>query len=365
MRFLSVASVGLALLAGCGPTDVRQGSTSSGSSSGSAGSSTTTGTNSGMGASTVATSTGTSSTSSASTSSTTRTSTSSGTGSTSTCSCAGCTNLGLACDVASGCMCVANSTSTSTSTSSSGSTGVAGICSSQRCVVYAQTDHELYQVDPTDAGNLQDLCAFGGALGSTSADAVNDIAVRADGQLYAITKTDLYTVDPSTCAATHVQSVAPPGGNSFNCLGFLSDGTLLGATSQGDVTKIDPTTGAPTQVGSFGGGLKCSGDIVAVSNGVADLIFASAKPISGSSSSDKLVSLDPNNGYQATVIGDIGSPSVFGLGFWGGKLYGFTSSGDTLEIDPGTGHGNVLHQTSPTLKFYGAGTTPRAPIISH
>ena len=232
-------------------------------------------------------------------------------------------------------------------------------------MVFAQTDHELYQVDPTNPGTLQDLGAFGGALTSTSADAVNDIAVRADGTLYAITKTDLYSVNPTTCVATHLLSVPAPGGNSFNCLGFLSDGTLLGATSQGDVTRIDPTNGTTSQVGSFGNNLKCSGDIVAVSNGTSDVIFASAKPISGSSSTDQLVILDATHGYQATVVGDIGSTSVFGLGFWGGKLYGFDSGGETLEIDPATGQGTVLHSSSPVLKFYGAGTTPLAPVLSH
>ena len=53
-----------------------------------------------------------------------------------------------------------------------------------------------------------------------------------------------------------------------------------------------------------------------------------------------------------------------GLGFWGGSLYGFSSGGSTLKIDPATGIGTTLN-TNSALKFYGAGTTPRAPILNH
>jgi hypothetical protein len=194
---------------------------------------------------------------------------------------------------------------------------------------------------------------------------VNDIAVKADGTLYAVTKTDLYEVDPSSCSATHVHSITSSASNGYNCMAFLTDGTLLAATAQGDVTQIDPSTGAPSQVGTFGSNLACSGDIVAVNNGTNDVIFATAKPLSGTSSNgDKLVTLDPNNSYHATVIGSVGYSGVYGLGFWGGKLYGFDKNGHVLEIDPGTGAGTVLNTTSPALTFYGAGTTPRAPIFN-
>jgi hypothetical protein len=249
---------------------------------------------------------------------------------------------------------------TGTDTTSAGSTGGTtgdALCSTQRCVVYAETDHELYEIDPAHPDSTTKLCTFGGALTSSTADSVNDIAVQRDGALYGITRTDLYRIDPATCAATHVVQMASSG---FNCLAFDGQGHLIAATQTGDVSLIDVGTGAVTAAGRFGGTLGCSGDLVTLSNG---LVYATAKDSSCTSNcTDLLVTLDPSNGYQATTVGDIGSAGVFGLGFWGGVLYGFTKNGESIQIDPASGAGTTLG-VQATLKFYGAGTTPLAPIL--
>lgn len=262
-----------------------------------------------------------------------------------------------------------SSTGTTTAGASSGTTGTSGagsgsggssgstICDTQRCVVYASADHDLYQVDPTTL-NETHLCSFGGAL--TSTDVVTDIAVTAEGTLYAITKTRLFTVDPQTCVATLKTSLSTAG-TSWVGLTFTANGLLLGADSVGNVVTIDPASGAVTPAGSFGGTLICSGDIVAIQNGT---IYATAKDTSCSSGcNDKLVTLDPNNGYHATAIGDVGTyHAVYGLGYWGGKLYGFQHGGATLQIDPASGATSEINFSSG-VAFSGGATTPLAPVF--
>jgi hypothetical protein len=124
------------------------------------------------------------------------------------------------------------------------------------------------------------------------------------------------------------------------------------------VVSINPSSGAVSSAGSFGS-LACSGDLVAI-NDANGTIYATATDPSCSSCNDKLVTLDPNS-YAATVIGDVGYTKVFGLGFWGGKLYGFTHAGLTLQINPQTGAATQIDTSS--YSFSGGATTPLAPIF--
>ena len=225
----------------------------------------------------------------------------------------------------------------------------ANICTTQSCVVYAETATDLYQVDPV-ALTQTHLCAFSGVGG-----AVNDIAVDASGVLYALTATTLYRVDPRTCASTQVASIA--GAVNFNGLSFLADGRLVAVDDTGAVDQIDPATGAVSSVGSYGGNLGSSGDLVAISSGE---IYATARDRSGAITDDVLVKLDPARGFAATAVGTItGFRQIYGLGYWAGVLYGFDSSGQVTKIDPATGRASLAINNA--LVWYGAGTTPLAP----
>ena len=259
-------------------------------------------------------------------------------------------------------------TSSPTTAAASGSGGTAGgsLCgSSDLCTVYASSDTDLYQVDPTTNPPTQThLCAFSGAL--TSSDTVTDIATESQGTLFAITETDLYTVDPaSNCAATHVASLSGTATTRWVCLSFSATGTLLASDEDGNVVTINTTTGAITAAGSFGNGMGCSGDFVAVNAGTeltAPTIFATATQPSGTGTgNDQLVTLDSTNGYTATILGDTGYKAIYGLGYVGGTLYGFTHAGQTLQINPSTGASTVLTTTSPVAAFSGGATTPLAP----
>ena len=263
-----------------------------------------------------------------------------------------CLTLGCsgACDPVA-CTCLSG-----TSGGSTGAPDAGDICTSQHCIIYAETVHTLYQVDPSPPNAISELCDFGGAIHGDAG--VNDIAVQRDGTLWGITKTDLYRVDPNTCAGTHVSALAQSAGG-FNCLTFTNQDTLLAADQAGQVLTINTATGAVANAGSFGGNYGCSGDILATADGT---LYATAKTITGTHGNDMLVTLDPANGYHATRVSssDLGYRSVFGLGFWGGTLYGFDTDGHVLSIDPVTGVGTLLH-TETDAVFYGAGTTPLAP----
>jgi hypothetical protein len=218
--------------------------------------------------------------------------------------------------------------------------------------VYAQTATDLYTIDPTTLTQTH-VGTFGGDLAGLQ---VFDIAVRADGLIYAITSTDLYTVNPSSCLGTHVASLGTS--TVFNSLTFTLSGQLLAAdATAGDVDEIDPTTGTVTTVGSYGNGLTSSGDLVALSSGV---IYATANDFT--SGSDVLVTVDPTNGYAATVIGPTGFSQIYGLAYWAGVIYGFDSVGHVITISPATGVGTQVGTNSSP--WYGAGTTPRAPIVN-
>ncbi len=228
------------------------------------------------------------------------------------------------------------------------------MCEAQRCVVFAATSTDLYQVDPAQPDKVQHLCAFGGAI--TPQTQINDIAVAKNGLLYALSSTELYRVDPANCAGVSVFKVRQ-GAQPFNGLTWTPSGQLLATTPNGEVHAIDLKTGEAPLAGTFGDGLNCAGDLVAMPDGT---IFATAHDSKAPADvSDLLVKLDPNS-FAATRIGPLGYRNVWGLGQWGGKLYGFDGVGDVMLIDPATGQSTQLSTNAQTA-FYGGASAPAAP----
>jgi hypothetical protein len=229
-------------------------------------------------------------------------------------------------------------------------------------VVYASSNTDLYQVDPVTLAQTH-LCTFtidGGAPSSV----ITDIAVKGEGGLFGVTEESLYSIDPRSCDLTPLVALSSGTGKTqWVGLAFTADDQLIAADEKGDVVNIDTSSGAVTTVGHFGSTYGCSGDLVAIDD-ANQTIYASATDSSctlDTKCTDVLVTLDPGNGYAAHPIGNIGYREVFGLGYWGGILYGFTHAGQTIQIDPDGGSSILIDSTQPAVLFSGGATTPLAP----
>ena len=71
---------------------------------------------------------------------------------------------------------------------------------------------------------------------------------------------------------------------------------------------------------------------------------------------DSLVLIDGATGV-GTLIGDTGVKDIWGLTFAWNNLFGFTKTGDLVEIDPTTGSGTIQH-TFTGKSFFGAASSP-------
>ncbi|HLL22244.1 MAG TPA: hypothetical protein VK427_08935, partial [Kofleriaceae bacterium] len=161
-----------------------------------------------------------------------------------------------------------------------------------------------------------------------------DLAIDRDDKLVGITRDKIYTLSATSGAATLIRSLGASA-QDLTSLSFvpktLTDPTspdiLVSANDQGDVFEINSSTGTATKIGSYGstanGVVKSSGDLFGV-RGLG--IFATVDV--GTDTQDYLARIDPANGWKATPIGaGTGFDKIFGLGYWGGKIYGFVDNG--------------------------------------
>ena len=166
-------------------------------------------------------------------------------------------------------------------------------------------------------------------IGPIGAD-LTDIALAPSGQLYGIdTHSDLYTVNQGTGVATLVG----PVGYGLVGLVVSSDGTIYGSGGK-RLVVINPATGSGTPVGS-GTGFSSSGDLAFDASGNL-YMTATDTP-----RTDVFVRLDPTTGV-GTIIGTVGDPDVYGLGYSNGTLHGADYHGNLLTINPATGAGTII-----------------------
>jgi hypothetical protein len=226
--------------------------------------------------------------------------------------------------------------------------------------VYGHSSSTLYRVDPTTFA-VTPVADFGWPAGEF--DTMTDIAVDKDGVMMGVSFTKVYRVDPTTAACTFVADLD----RQFNGLSYVPAPSLLdaserlvGTTLDGSVWAIDPTTGATSLAGSYGGVWTSSGDIVYVEGfGIVATVKASGV------GTDYLATIDPTT-FAATPIGEAtggtGFSDIWGLGFWEGKVFGFSGASQMLLIDPTSGVATLL-ATGQTVTWWGAGVTTAAPII--
>jgi hypothetical protein len=275
--------------------------------------------------------------------------------------------------------------------------------------VYANTDDALYALDPaTNAVTM--IGKFSGVGGGTGDTSVTDCAVNAAGEVYVNTETVLYkaTLPAGGTGAvnlTKVASISVKSGQKFYALAFAPPGVLgsgeglIGGDGSGVLWSIDPSSGATTQLGSFGKDgtsrvFALSGDVVfyvdgaGKATGLATIRSCASGGTNCTTTNDYLAGIDmkalsaaftsgtPAGSLLAGIYGGstsgkgpgIGHGDVFGLGAWEGNVFGFTRSsggnGPTLlSIDPKSGAGKELPGSfSFSNGWSGAGVTTKVTV---
>jgi hypothetical protein len=206
------------------------------------------------------------------------------------------------------------------------------------CSFYAQTDQQLYEVDPFRAT----------ARRITSVPALWDLDTAPDGTLYGVSADALYRLDQGSGTWIEVGPLGSVDGEP-NGLAIDLDGRAY-ITSGDTLYTVDLSTGAATLVGSMGGGFVSSGDCVVNKD---NTLFMSSKQ---DPDTDWLIRIDGQTG-RGEAVGPIGHTHVFGLTAAWGYLFGLASNGDLLSIDDQTGAGTVIATFSDD-RWFGAASTP-------
>ena len=232
--------------------------------------------------------------------------------------------------------------------------------------VYAHSSTTLYKLDPTTLA-ITVLGDFKDAAGGAPISQVTDIALDKDGVMFGVTFSDLYKIDykggPPRC--THLATLS----TSFNGLTFVPAGmidpaaeTLIGNANDGGWWRIDVKAGASsatlTQLGSYGGGFLSSGDSVGI---IGDTVYATVNQ--STLGIDHVIVVDPKTGAMKKDLGSTGVSGLYGVGYWGGTMYGFASSGSLYSIDLTTAKATEIPLADkPAGGWWGAGVTTSAPV---
>jgi hypothetical protein len=224
----------------------------------------------------------------------------------------------------------------------------------ETAAVYAHSASELYRIDPDTlamelVGNFQWM--------DSGPDQMTDIAIDRDGQMIGISFDKVYSVNKDTAECFFLANLS----TSFNGLSFVppiapdpnAPERLIATALNGSVYEVDPMTGSTTYLGSFGGGWRSSGDIVSVRG------FGTVATVN-LSGADRLARIDEVT-WQATIIGNTGVNKIWGLGFWGDEVHGFTDDGDFVLLDVNTGAATPVQSTG--IRWWGAGVTTEALVI--
>lgn len=275
-------------------------------------------------------------------------------------------------------------------------------------VIYAHTDTQLFTLTPGAEIELTGLGTFncvGQAAGQDAA--MTDVAVSANDELWGISANFVWPLDGPSCAASI--ALDNPEGVRFYALTFAPAGVLheteevlIAGNTAGELWSIS-SAGLLSQRGTFGvvpandgngntyanagEAWELSGDIVFVDNGGEPVGFATVRDCpnppetTGCNPINTLIEIDVPAIATATTgtvtkavrgqirkgadcddgtTGDYGN--MYGIAAWGDKVYGFSRSGNIVEIDTTDGSA-CLVQTFTDLDFSGAGLTTLAEVI--
>lgn len=215
---------------------------------------------------------------------------------------------------------------------------------------------DLYVVQPSDTG---DDVLLGRVRTATGFEPViTDIAVKPDGQVYAVSFDMLYLIDPPSLAVP--LNLEGLGVGGANALTSDETGKLLGATQAGAFFEIDDQARAVV-IGHYGSGFESWGDVVFSAEGQ---LYGTVRDANGTGF---LVLVDRSTGRATPVDPDspIGFDNVWGLQFVGHQLHGLTSefgtqTGKLIKINTTTGVGELVRELS--FDAFGGGVTEGVPV---
>ncbi len=295
------------------------------------------------------------------------------------------------------------------SSSDSGGFGVgaSGGQAPQEVLLYAHTDDTLYSLDPKGMLSLQPVGSFDCVGGDNQDKAMTDLAVGGDGALFGISQSFVWTLDLASCGTSvtldnpkdvrfygltfapagllHPDKEVLIGGNTAGELWAIDDQGLL--SQRGNFGKVPADDGNGNSYEHAGKAWELSGDIVFVEGDTSPLGFATVRDCpnppytSGCNPINTLIEIDVAKIASATTQtvtksvrgqirkaadcsdgtdGDYGN--MYGIAAWSDKVYGFSRSGNIVQIDTSDG-GGCLVEAFAELKFAGAGMTTKAELV--
>ena len=232
-------------------------------------------------------------------------------------------------------------------------------------LIYAHSADTLFTFSPYT--NTVDTVGLFLLPGGEDPPSMLDLAVNADGDVYTASADTLFRVDPETAEVTEVADFDLPSGELLYALTFVVRGMLspdaevmIGATNAGVLYRVDTATAHATRIGNYPDGWQSSGDIVSVA-GLGT--YATLKRADFDSDVVAQLLFDSSGNATVIVLGACGYQNLFGLGYWGRDLYGFTLTGQLLRIDRTTGAATIATEATGTSQFYGAGVTTVVEVL--
>jgi hypothetical protein len=202
----------------------------------------------------------------------------------------------------------------------------------------------LLSTSASEIGSIDPTTGIFSPLANTSRS-YNDIAFAPNGDLFGVSFNSLYRVDPVTGTSSRIGSLGIA--TRMESLAFTSSGKLY-AAGNSEFYAVDTVTGTASLVANIPG-FKSSGDLLYDDASGRFLATSDAPyPIK-----DSLYSIGLSG--DATLIGNVGFDSIWGLAIANGNLYGYTSNRLQIIIDPVTGVGKFDRAvTGTTSQIYGA-----------
>lgn len=238
-----------------------------------------------------------------------------------------------------------------------------------RVRIFAHSNDTLYSFSPY-TNTVQTIGVFHQTGGGTLPNML-DLAVDSMGNIFTSSNASLWSVDPMTAQVTEVAAFDVTG-EAFNALTFLARGelhadreALVGATNAGNYYEIDPTTAHASFLGQYPNGWLSSGDIVSV-EGLGT--YATVKQSGDTHDTLVQITFSASGSSSMRVIGPIVEGGteyrqIFGLGYWGLNVYGFSNAGQLIEINRDTGAGHLATTMTGASSFWGAGVTTVVPHV--